>query len=226
MKPAAAAIIAGAIALMAVTVLLLIGRSAGPGSYGAAESSSGGGLPPEALAQMVIPEFTLMDQDGAEATKSIFDGRMTLLAFSFTNCPTVCPIIHSHLVRLIHEPLRMTPVRIVTISVDPKHDTPEALRDYSEKLGVDSTRWRMLTGDEATIRSIVTSMRFAIEDDPALPITLKDGTMMSNIVHPTKLVMVGPQGTVIGLESGLEWESAARIALRARELALRMGLKR
>lgn len=223
MKPMVAGVIAGVVALVSVVGLFVIARSPGPEAPPAQEGQ--GGLPPEALAQMVIPPFALVDQDGAEVSKDIFDGRMTLLAFSFTNCPTVCPIMHSHLVRLTHETLRMSPVRIVTISVDPEHDTPEALRAYAERLDVASPKWTMLTGEASTIREIVKSMRFGLQEDPSLPITLKDGSTMVNIVHPTKLVLVGPQGTVIGLESGLDWESAERIALRARELALRMGLK-
>jgi hypothetical protein len=83
----------------------------------------------------------------------------------------------------------------------------------------------MLTGEESTIQEIVTSMRFALQEQPSLEITLKDGSTMSNIVHPTKLALVGPEATVIGLDSGLDWESAERIALRARDLAVRMDLK-
>ena len=223
MKPIIAAFIAGVVALVSVVGLIVLSR--GSSSQSAPSQSNNGGLPPEALAQMVIPPFALVDQDGAEVSKDIFSGRMTLLAFSFTNCPTVCPIMHSHLVRLTHETLKMSPVRIVTISVDPEHDTPEALRAYAERLDVASPKWTMLTGDASTIRDIVTSMRFGLQEDPSLPITLADGSTMTNIVHPTKLILVGPQGTVIGLESGLDWESAERIAQRARELALRMGLK-
>lgn len=223
MKALVGAMIAAVLAFAIVVGLMLMGRNAG--SAGPPEQSSEGGLPPEALAMMVIPPFSLVDQNGAEVTREIFKGRMTLLAFSFTNCPTVCPIMHSHLVRLTHETLKLAPVRIVTISVDPAHDTPEALRAYAERLGVESPKWTMLTGDEAKIREIVTSMRFALQEEPGLPITLKDGSIMSNIVHPTKLVLVGPEATVIGLDSGLDWESAERIALRARDLAVRMDLK-
>lgn len=208
-----------------VTMVLLQVNRARSASLESAESTTGE-IPPEALAMMVIPDFSLVDQNGAPATKDIFSGRMTLLAFSFTNCPVICPVIHSHLVRVTHDTLQRTPVRIVTISVDPTNDTPEALRAYAEKLGVESDQWSMLTGDATTIRSIVTSMRFAIEGDPSLPIMLKDGSTMQNILHPAKIALVGPQGTVIGLESGMDWESVERIAERARDLALRMGLKK
>lgn len=223
MKPLVGAILAGVIAFAIVVGVMVMGRSSGTAAP--EEQNNAGGLPPEALAMTVIPPFSLVDQSGAEVTRDIFKGRMTLLAFSFTNCPTVCPIMHSHLVRLTHETLKMAPVRIVTISVDPAHDTPEALRAYAERLGVEGPKWTMLTGDEATIREIVTSMRFALQEQPTLAITLKDGSTMSNIVHPTKLVLVGPEATVIGLDSGLDWESAERIALRARDLAVRMDLK-
>ncbi len=203
--------------------LALLGRF-GPGLPSEPTPSAESETPAEALAMMVIPGFSLVDQDGATVSEDLFRGRLTILAFSFTNCPSVCPIMHSHLLRLSYEILAHSPVRIVTISVDPRHDTPEALRAYGERLGIDTGRWRMLTGDEPTIHAIVRSMKFAVADDPSLIVTLPNGESMANITHPSKFVLVGPEGTVIGLESGLEWESSERLGLRAKELALRLGL--
>ncbi len=208
----------GVVALVAAA---LRGRGATVRAGGWAQSAEEG-APAEALAMMVIPGFTLADQDGAAVSEDIFRGGLTILAFSFTNCPAVCPIMHGHLIRLLHGALADTPVRIVTISVDPRHDTPEALRVYGERLGIDAKRWRMLTGDEGTIHAIVRSMKFAIGEDASLTVTLANGERMANITHPSKLVLVGPEGKVIGLESGLEWEAALRLGERAKELAARL----
>lgn len=218
--------IAAAIGLASVLMIVILWRGVAPSGSQTGETIVGDSIPPEALAAMSIPDFTLTDQRGRSLTKQdVFHGRMTILAFSFTNCPTVCPIMHSHLAQLASETLRNTPVQIVTISVDPTHDTPEALREHAARLGVDDDRWIMLTGDKAVIQDMVRSMKFAIADDPALTITLSDGSTMPNIVHPTKLVLVGPVGTVIGLDSGLDFDSARRLAERARDLARRLGLK-
>ena len=85
MKPMVAAMIAGVLALAGLVTLLIVGRGTGGAAPGA-EQANAGGLPPEALALMVIPPFALVDQSGAAVGKDIYEGRMTLLAFSFTNC--------------------------------------------------------------------------------------------------------------------------------------------
>lgn len=170
---------------------------------------------PERFASMVIPGFTLLDQDGVQRTRDLFTGRWSILAFTFTNCPTACPIINSNLIRL-QDLLKGTDVQTVSITVDPAHDTPEALRAHADRLGIDTGRWKFLTGDAGVIRSIVGSLRFDLTDDPSLPITLSDGSVMNNIVHPTRLLLIGPEGAVHAMESGLEWESAKTLARKAR----------
>lgn len=159
------------------------------------------------LTSLVIPQFTLIDQQGRPQTREIFNGHWTILAFTFTNCTTVCPIMHAHLVRLQNE-ARGAPLRIVTISVDPTHDTPETMRAYAERIGADTERWTFLSGESSTVQRILSSLRFSTEEDPSLPIALPGGERMSNILHPSKLLLIGPDGTVRAMDNGLQWSGA------------------
>ncbi len=178
------------------------------------------GLDAETEAQMrsfygslTIAPFGLVDQDAEPVSNSVFDGKRTILAFSFTNCPLVCPLMHSHLVRLQAEPLP-SGVQIVTISVDPEHDTPEALSAYLDKLGVDQTRWRFLTGDPGVIRDVAASLKLGLETNEADLIPLKDGSggQMANIDHPTRFILVDEAGNVEWMSDGLTWDGAQEIA--------------
>lgn len=178
-------------------------------------SGEGSSFPPGALAAMRIPEFRLTDQDEKPVTRDVFAGRYSILAFTFTHCPTACPIMHSHLIRL-QEELRGTPVKIVSVSVDPAHDSPAVLKGHALRLGADPARWSFLTGDEEAVRAIVSGLGFALSKDASMPVALPDGATMSNIVHPTKLILVGPDVTVIGMETGLEWSGAEAISSQAR----------
>lgn len=177
-------------------------------------------LPPtgdeaDALASLVIPEFTLTDQDGKARTRDLFKDRWTLLAFTFSNCTTVCPIIHSHLIRLQSE-MANSPLRIVSISVDPVHDTPAALKAFAEKIAADPARWTFLTGDAATIQSILASLRFTTGIDSSLTINLPGGGTMANIVHPSKVLLIGPDATVRATETGLDWSGPQALLERVR----------
>lgn len=203
------------VALLAWMRLNAAGPSLNPGESAAPETAA---LDAARYASMVIPTFEMTDQHGAVHTREIFKDRYTILAFSFTNCPAACPVMHSHLLRL-QEELHGTPVRIVTISVDPAHDTPAAMKAYLEKITADQSRWTFLTGSTETVAGIVKSMQFALIDDPSLVVTLPDGSTMNNISHPTKLMLIGPDATVIAMDDGLAWAGAQRLAVAARRAA-------
>lgn len=169
----------------------------------------------EALKTLSIPQFALIDQSGRRVDRSLFLGRVTVLAFSFTNCPVVCPIMHANLIRM-QEVLRGSTVRIATISVDPVNDTPEALRAYAAKKSIELGRWSMLTGDAKDIVAVLDGLKVAVREDASDPIALPDGTTMPNIIHTTRLFLIGPDASVIGVEDGTSWESVERLAKRAR----------
>ncbi len=148
-----------------------------------------------------IPDFALVDQDGRPVDATIFDGRYTILDFIFTNCPFVCPGMSAQMARLQDE-LHGTGVRFVSISVDPERDTPERLREYAQQLGADPNRWRFLTGTrQATWAIARDALSFDVSLDPARTIPTKEGEQMTNINHPSKLILVGPDRRVLGLYS-------------------------
>lgn len=170
----------------------------------------------EALKTLSIPEFVLVTQDGRRVGRSMFEERVTVLAFSFTNCPVACPIMHAHLIRM-SEALRGSTVRIATISVDPINDTPEALRAYAAKKSIDTGRWTMLTGNAKDIVAVLEGLKVSVTEDPSLMIDLPDGSKMANIVHSTRLFLIGPDASVIGMADGMSWEAVEKLAGRARE---------
>jgi len=149
---------------------------------------------------LVIPEFSLVDSNGETVDQSIFDGRYTVLTFIFTNCVLVCPDMTGRTAGL-YDALDGTGARFVSISVDPERDTPEVLNGYASRFGADGERWRFLTGDPETVRRIASDgLMFDVSADPspANSITLKDGSTMSNIIHPSALLLIDPQRRVLG----------------------------
>ena len=175
--------------------------------------------PPGAYDSLVIPEFELVDQDGTPRTREIFAGRWTVLVFTFTHCPLACPTMNSNLLQLA-EKIKDTPARLVSISVDPRNDTPAALRAHAERIGADTSRWTFLTGEPAQIERIVSGLRLALIDDPANIITLADGSKMNNILHPTQFLIVSPEVKVTALHTGLD-----RGGVEAAERTLRAGMR-
>lgn len=175
------------------------------------------GAAPE-MPEMRLSEFELVDASGSAVGLDLFKERWTILAFSFLHCPTVCPVIHSHLIRLQGE-LDGSVVRLVSISVDPENDTPEALAAYASKIGADPARWTMLTGGRDEVLKIVGGLGFALGEDVSAPIALPDGRQIANIVHPSRLLLVGPDARVLALCDGLSWPDTLDLGRRARSLA-------
>src|SRR5262245_58590644 len=75
------------------------------------------------------PDFAYTDQRGARVTKQALAGRPWVANFVFTTCRTVCPLLTAKMVQLQRK-LPGVPVRFVSFSVDPEHDTPQALLEY------------------------------------------------------------------------------------------------
>jgi protein SCO1/2 len=94
------------------------------------------------------PSFALQDADGRPFGLADFRGKVVVLHFIYAGCPDICPL-HANLIAEIQKMVNPTPmkeqVQFVTITTDPKNDTPEVLRAYGEPRGLDSANWMFLT---------------------------------------------------------------------------------
>lgn len=175
--------------------------------------------PDEGLADLGIPDFTLTDQDGREVTRDMLKGKVTILDFIFTHCPFACPRLTSQMTMMSNQ-LKDTPVRFVSISVDPARDTPARLREYAQQHNADTSRWSFLTGDFKTVENIaVNGLKFALTPDEKTTITLPDGGTMHNILHPTHFVLLGPDLKILGIYRSSEEAKLPELVARARAAA-------
>jgi cytochrome oxidase Cu insertion factor (SCO1/SenC/PrrC family) len=90
-----------------------------------------------------IPDVTLVDMDGQRVPlRAALDQGPLALQFIFTTCPTVCPLLSSTFAEV---QVRLPGVRMVSISIDPEHDTPGRLREYARRFRA-GPQWQFLTG--------------------------------------------------------------------------------
>jgi len=77
------------------------------------------------------PDFRLTDHNGKERTLADFRGKVVALFFGYTHCPDVCPTTLSDMANAVKA---LGPdgarVQVLFVTVDPKRDTPELLRNY------------------------------------------------------------------------------------------------
>ncbi|MEM0983194.1 MAG: SCO family protein [Planctomycetota bacterium] len=172
--------------------------------------------PSEYLAQLGVPEFTLTDQTGSETTQTIFDGQYTVLDFIFTNCPFACPGMTTEMLRVQNE----TKARLVSISVDPDHDTPEVLAEFADTRGADTDSWTFLTGPDQVVEDILDGLALAMAPDSDTQIPLEGGGTMTNLTHPTRLILIGPDRSVLGM---FEYSAQGEIDLLIDRLGTLIG---
>lgn len=154
--------------------------------FGAAGSGPPAAPGAALLAGKTISPFDLVRETGAPARSSDFEDRVWIAAFTFTRCPSSCPRISTTL-KSLQEKLSGTGVRIVSFSVDPKFDTPEVMKSYSEKFGADPERWWFLTGDESEVYDLIQNS-FVVSAFPTTPEQRKEGA--EEIAHSDRIVLV------------------------------------
>jgi protein SCO1/2 len=135
------------------------------------------------------PGFTLTSQDGAVTTLADFRGRALAVAFIFTTCGDTCPMLTAKMA-VIQDELGAdfgTRVAFASITVDPEHDTPAALKAYAEIFGADPAGWTFLTGSPEDIKEVVRA--YGLYAAPA-PEGGMDHTTLTSLVDPDGMLRV------------------------------------
>ena len=101
-----------------------------------------------------VPSFALLDQDSLLITNEDYKGKVFVVEFFFTSCPTICPLMTKNLVHLQEAFKDADNFGIASISINPKYDSPSVLKEYAEKYGVADLDWHLLTGDREQIYAL------------------------------------------------------------------------
>jgi len=146
-----------------------------------------------------VPPFTLTDQHGRPLSRADLDGHPWVADFIFTSCGGQCPVL-TDAMKELDSRLKRSDARLVSISVDPEHDTPAVLAEYARVKGA-SERWAFLTGEHAVISSLVF-------DGFHLPFQKNEGAPPGDLVtHTARLVLVDRTGEIRGYYEGVKLEN-------------------
>ncbi|MCG9971535.1 SCO family protein [Christiangramia crocea] len=97
------------------------------------------------------PRFEFVNQAGDTISNEDYKGKVYLVEFFFTTCPTICPVMNRNLVEIQNEFENRNDFGIASFTIDPTHDTPKVLAKYASDHGIDHPHWNLLTGEREKI---------------------------------------------------------------------------
>jgi protein SCO1/2 len=144
-----------------------------------------------------VPPFALMDQSGSPFSLGEYAGTAVVINFIYTRCPipTYCPRLSARFAEL-QPALRRTfgdDVALLTVSFDPKHDTPEVLAAYARRYTRDTKQWRFATGTEEQVDAIT----------GAFGVSYRPGG--GEIIHNLVTAVIGPDRVLRARWRGTDW---------------------
>ena len=147
-----------------------------------------------------VPDFDFVDQDRKRVHLKDSRGAITAINFIYTRCPMpdVCPRLSANFAYLSR---KLPETRLLTITLDPGHDTPEVLHQYAVRFTARLNHWRFLTGPESKIREI--GGLFGLVYWP------EDGV----ITHTSATAIVGADGRLLALVEGSSYRPDQLVSL-------------
>lgn len=114
------------------------------------------------------PNFRLINQNGDTLTRSDMLGKVHVVDFFFTSCPSICPIMTANMTKLQERFAHYDDFNLLSLTVDPVRDTPEVLKEYAVSRKVDTANWHFLTGEKDSIyKAAYGFLSSAMEDESA-----------------------------------------------------------
>ncbi|WP_179862236.1 SCO family protein [Longibacter salinarum] len=135
--------------------------------------------------------FELVDQDSTRVEfPQAYRGDILIVGAIYTQCPDVCPLITGKMDEIRRQLENRSDVRFVTVTFDPRRDTPSRLASYRSAFGIDGPRWPFLTGTPKTIDSLMSRLNIKSE------IASGDTTGTYFIDHTDQITLIDDSGRV------------------------------
>jgi protein SCO1/2 len=148
-----------------------------------------------------IPAFTVVNQYGKTITNQNVEGKIYVADFFFTTCPSICPIMQRNMLNVYNRFKADDKVRILSYTIDPKHDTVPALKQYADKLGISGNSWWLLRGDkDAVYQMAEKNYLVAVKDNGS-----------GGLIHQGWFVLVDKQKRVRGSYDGTDMKQVTQL---------------
>lgn len=178
-----------------------------------------------------VPAFALTERSGLRVTRHDLRGSVWVADFIYTECTETCPTQSLGFAQLQREFAAGADFRLVSITVDPAHDTPAVLRSYAERYGA-TEHWLFLTGDKRAIYCLAREgFRLAVVDPRSTEPPECGGSSWLGpraasashgsqglVMHSARFVVVDRRGEIRAYHLATDPDSLTRLRANIREL--------
>jgi len=148
-----------------------------------------------------VVDFRFTERSGREVSLEDLRGAPWIAVPFFRGCTGPCPGLTADLFAAFEESLAGTGVRVVSFTLDPEVDTPEALREYAAGYSIEGDEWLFLTGPDRALLQDFVRQGLGVPVAESSEAGVEYG---QSITHGTRLPVVDPQGRIAG------WYECAR----------------
>lgn len=141
-----------------------------------------------------VPDFSFTNQYGETITNEDFLGKVYVVEFFFTTCPTICPIMNRNLVEVQNHFKDFENFGVASFTITPEIDTPEVLKAYADHYGITNPNWHLLTGDEDAI--------YKLANEGFNLYTAKDETVEGGFEHSGNFALIDKEGFIRSRRDG------------------------
>ncbi len=150
------------------------------------------------------PTFQLTNQLNELVSEQTVAGKVQVVDFFFTSCPTICPQMTGNL-KLVEEAFaKEEQLALLSFSIDSRHDTPERLMKYAERYDIDHQKWSLLTGDSDIIFDLAQDYKVRAFDDSSPGFD-------NNLFHDGTFILVDGDRHIRGYYNGLDVSDTNRL---------------
>jgi protein SCO1/2 len=142
-----------------------------------------------------IPAFQFTNQDNISVTNDTYKDKIYVVDFFFTHCPTICPKVKKNMLRIYEKYKNTDKVMLLSHTIDPKRDTVGRLREYAQRIGIESNKWSLVTGDKFKIYDIANRYFAVAKEDPDSP---------GGFDHSGNIILTDSKGRVRAFADGTD----------------------
>jgi len=190
-----------------LVLVIALATIAGLGSWFAASAllrhDQPHGLPPDLPRQLA--DFSLTDSNGRTVTRAELAGKILAVSFLFTSCSLTCPEVSKHMAEIQKLTATNDDVRLLSLTVDPRTDTPPVLAKWGARFGTDTNRWLLLTGSKTVLHGLIA--RSFLAQDHGDPFN----SMPGNFTGTERIAVVDQHGRVRIYFDGLRKETPVAV---------------